>query len=272
MTLSRSLTDEGTVTFNCTADGIPQPRISWRRNGQFLNINQLRRYSVNTTTNNGSHSTELPGVQQTKSKLTIKSLREIDNGTFSCIAQSATTPPAALLVPFQLNIEIRKFHHTCSVMLIMIILQLLRPIIVRAIHVKMMEHVKTSVINFHVIVLHVSQDIPVLLVSKLLCNAVSFISYVLVVRDSFKPVITTQPMNITGDLFSAVNLTCIADEGYPEPEIIWYKDGTKLRTPSSPNTLVIEELIPSDRGFYYCEAVNVAGTAISNTVLVNIKG
>ena len=136
----------------------------------------------------------------------------------------------------------------------------------------MMEHVKTSVINFHVIVLHVSQDVTVLLVSKLLHNAVSFIPYVLAVGISFKPVITTQPMNITGDLFSTVNLTCIADEGYPEPEIIWYKDGTKLRTQSTPNTLVIEELRPSDRGFYYCEAANVGGIATSNTVLVNIKG
>ena len=155
----------------------------------------------------------------------------------------------------------------------MVIIQLLHSIIVRTIHVKMMEHVKISVISIHVIVLHVSQDIPVLLVSKLLCkNAVSFISYVLAVRHSFKPVITTQPMNINGDLFSTVSVTCIADEGYPEPEIIWYKDGTKVRTPSTPNTLVIEELRPSDRGFYYCEAVNVAGTATSNTVLVNIKG
>ena len=79
-------------------------------------------------------------------------------------------------------------------------------------------------------------------------------------------------MNINGDLSSTVNLTCIAGEGYPEPEIIWYKDGTKVRTQRTPNTLVIEELRPSDRGFYYCEAVNVAGTATSNTVLINIKG
>ena len=84
--------------------------------------------------------------------------------------------------------------------------------------------------------------------------------------------ITTQPMNITGDLFSTVSLTCIAGEGYPEPEIFWYKDGTKLKSPSASNILVIEELRPSDRGFYYCEAVNVAGTATSDTVLVNIKG
>ena len=154
----------------------------------------------------------------------------------------------------------------------MIIIQLLNPITVRTIHVKMMEHAKTSVINFHVIVLEVSQGLTVLFVSKLLCNGVSFISYVLAVRFSFKPVITTQPINITGYLFSTVTLPCVAIEGYPKPEIIWYKDGTKVRTSSTPNTLVIEELRPSDRGFYYCEAVNVAGTATSNTVLVNIKG
>ena len=79
-------------------------------------------------------------------------------------------------------------------------------------------------------------------------------------------------MNIIGDLFSTVNLTCIAGEGYPKPEISWYKDGTKLNTPSTSNSLVFEELRPSDRGFYYCEAVNVAGTATSDTVLVNIQG
>ena len=84
--------------------------------------------------------------------------------------------------------------------------------------------------------------------------------------------ITTQPMNINGDLFSTVSLTCIADEGYPEPEIFWYKDGTKLKTPSTSNSLVFEELRPSNRGFYYCEAVNVAGTATSDTVQVNIQG
>ena len=106
--MTRSSTDEGTVTFNCTADGIPEPRISWRRNGQFLNINQLRRYSVVTTNDVGFRSTELFGVQQTESKLTINSLRETDDGNFSCIAQSATTAPAALHIPFQLKIEISK--------------------------------------------------------------------------------------------------------------------------------------------------------------------
>ena len=106
--MTRSLTDDSTVTFNCIADGIPQPRISWRRNGQFLIINQLLRYNVVTSTSDGFRSTELPGVQQKESKLTITNLKEIDEGNFSCIAQSGTTSPAALLVPFQLNIEKRK--------------------------------------------------------------------------------------------------------------------------------------------------------------------
>ena len=166
--VTRSPTDEGTVTFNCTADGIPQPRISWRRNGQFLSINQLRRYSVVTSTSDGFRSTELPGVRQIESKLTIRNLREIDEGTFSCIAQSATTPPAALLVPFQLAIEIREPHHSlmCYTYLFKIFIQLLHLIIAKIILVKMMEHAKISVITFYVIAQHVSLDLPVLLVSK----------------------------------------------------------------------------------------------------------
>ena len=95
--------------------------------------------------------------------------------------------------------------------------------------------------------------------------------YFTVVRSAFKPQITNQPQNTTSQLFSTVRLTCVA-EGYPEPEIHWYKDGKLLESSSASTNLVIEELRPNNRGFYYCEAVNTAGTARSHTVLVNIKG
>ena len=70
-----------------------------------------------------------------------------------------------------------------------------------------------------------------------------------------------------------MRLTCVA-EGYPEPEIRWYKDGTRIAPleSSTSTSLVIEELRPNNRGFYYCEAVNSVGTARSHTVLVNIQG
>ena len=95
--------------------------------------------------------------------------------------------------------------------------------------------------------------------------------YFTVVRTTFKPQITNQPQNTTSQLFSTVTLTCVA-EGYPEPEIHWYKDGKLIESSSTSTSLVIEELRPNNRGFYYCEAVNSAGTARSHTVLVNIKG
>ena len=84
-----------------------------------------------------------------------------------------------------------------------------------------------------------------------------------------KPRITTQPQNITGVLFSTVTLRCTA-EGYPQPEYRWYKDGNEVDTTS--NSLVIDELRPRDRGFYYCQAVNSAGTAKSDVALINIEG
>ena len=102
------------VTFNCTADGIPRPQISWRRQGQFLNTEQLQRYSVVSTISSGFRSSELPGVEQIESKLTISNLRETDEGVYSCIAQSATTPPAALSESFNLNVEIRKLLYACT--------------------------------------------------------------------------------------------------------------------------------------------------------------
>ena len=98
-----------TVTFNCTADGIPRPQISWRRRGEFLNIEQLQRYSVTTTNFVGFCLSELPGVQQTESMMTISNLRESDMGIYSCIAQSGTTLPATLLEPFNLTVKIREF-------------------------------------------------------------------------------------------------------------------------------------------------------------------
>ena len=181
--MTRSSTDDSTVTFNCTSDGIPQPRISWRRNGQFLIINQLLRYSVVTTTTDGFRSTELPGVLQTESKLSIRNLREIDKGNFSCIAQSATTPAAALLVPFQLNIEIRK---PCVIKIVHVVrihnyhVQFVHLIIAKTIPVKIMEGVKISETDSYVIVLQVTQVLLVLFVSIITvhhCNLLSFLVF-----------------------------------------------------------------------------------------------
>ena len=109
------------VTFNCSADGIPRPRVSWRRNGQLLtNIDQLQRYSEITSTSDGFQSAQLPGIQQLNTTLTITNLKQHDQGSFSCIAQSANTDPAVLQTAYQLVVNKRMLYITillsyCSV-------------------------------------------------------------------------------------------------------------------------------------------------------------
>ena len=106
----------GSVSFNCTADGIPRPQISWRKNRQLLNIGHLQaRYRVNTTYSVGFRSSVLPGVQQVESVLTINTIREQDEGTFTCIAQSEGSSSAMLNTDYKLFVEKRKSKFLQSV-------------------------------------------------------------------------------------------------------------------------------------------------------------
>ena len=110
------------VTFNCSADGIPQPRVSWRRNGQLLaNIDQLQRYNVIMSTLNGFRSAQLPGVQQLDTTLTITNLKQHDQGSFSCIAQSANTDPVVLQTAYQLVVNKRMLYITIAFLLLSIL-------------------------------------------------------------------------------------------------------------------------------------------------------
>ena len=95
------------VTFNCSADGIPIPQVSWQKDGLYLNVNQQPRYSVITSTSTGFRSAQLPGVQQLDTTLTITNLKQHDQGLFSCIAQSANTDPAVLQTAYQLVVNKR---------------------------------------------------------------------------------------------------------------------------------------------------------------------
>ena len=87
------------------------------------------------------------------------------------------------------------------------------------------------------------------------------------------PSLTTQPLSVTVDLGSRVNLQCTAT-GNPTPSIQWYKDGQAITGPQAiGHVFVIPEAMPSERGSYLCEAFSSFGNrARSKEALVLIKG
>ena len=90
------------VSFNCTADGINRPVITWRKDGQLiLSTARLNIDSVNDM--QGFRS--IPGVQQITSSLTISDLRDRDSGNYSCRADNEAEIPVSLDFPFILNVS-----------------------------------------------------------------------------------------------------------------------------------------------------------------------
>ena len=91
------------VTFNCTADGIPQPAIVWSKNGQLL-INTSRVTIVSSQESNGFHMNYIV----TTSVITIKDLRGNDNGSYSCRADNRVKTGNVLMTPYVLQVVERK--------------------------------------------------------------------------------------------------------------------------------------------------------------------
>ena len=87
------------VTFNCTADGFPQPVIVWRKNGQVL-LNTSRVTIVSSQESNGFHRSYNPIT----SVITITDLRGIDNGSYSCQAGNGVKTESALMTPYVLQV------------------------------------------------------------------------------------------------------------------------------------------------------------------------
>ena len=87
------------VSFNCTADGIPQPVIVWRKNGQLL-INTSRVTIVSSQESNSFHTNYIV----TTSVITIKDLRRNDNGSYSCLADNGVKTESVLLTPYVLQV------------------------------------------------------------------------------------------------------------------------------------------------------------------------
>ena len=92
------------VSFNCTADGIPQPVIVWSKNGQLL-LNTSRVTIVSSQESNGFHTKYIP----TTSVITIKDLRGNDNGSYSCRADNTVKTGTVLMTPYILQVVARKW-------------------------------------------------------------------------------------------------------------------------------------------------------------------
>ena len=96
------------VKFNCTADGVPQPDIVWRKNGQLLL--KTNRVNITSSESNGFCLHSILGVLQRTSVLTITDLNGKDNGSYSCRASTVNEDDngVILMTPFTLQVIERK--------------------------------------------------------------------------------------------------------------------------------------------------------------------
>ena len=87
------------VSFNCTADGIPQPVIAWRKNGQLL-LNTSRITILSSQESNDFHTSYIPVT----SVITINDLRGNDNGSYSCGAHNGVKIESVVTTLYMLQV------------------------------------------------------------------------------------------------------------------------------------------------------------------------
>ena len=82
---------------------------------------------------------------------------------------------------------------------------------------------------------------------------------------SAKPVFVSIPFNkVTVELGNSTNLTCgAAGHPTPTPTFEWYKDGVLIWEENEPS-LFISEVLPDDRGKYFCRTINSEGIIIES--------
>ena len=92
------------AVFNCSADGIPAPKILWRRGGQLL-FETENKFSISDMRSDVFRDPEeLPGLEGTTSMLTVQSLTAIDSERYSCRADNGAGPGVVMQVPYTLNV------------------------------------------------------------------------------------------------------------------------------------------------------------------------
>ena len=101
LTISR--VEGESVTFKCTANAIPIPRIVWIANSHLVDTFLNDRYSLREEIFEGVyHRLDVPDAICSQLNITI--LNERDSGDYVCRAEIDLGQPAILLQPFTLNI------------------------------------------------------------------------------------------------------------------------------------------------------------------------
>ncbi|BFZ15721.1 hypothetical protein BsWGS_18760 [Bradybaena similaris] len=87
----------------------------------------------------------------------------------------------------------------------------------------------------------------------------------------------SQPKSSTVTVGDEVQFDCGAPEGLPKPEIVWRKDKKRLEIENNPRlsvtekgSLIIQFVMPEDKGNYQCVARNVAGRRESEEALLSV--
>lgn len=84
------------------------------------------------------------------------------------------------------------------------------------------------------------------------------------------PTVTKELNSITTTMVASITMECGA-VGFPQPEIVWFKNGhrivSSLVSVIAKDTLRIHSVEPEDQGIYQCFATNDAGQAYSTAYL-----
>ena len=103
MVLTKAVGD--IVNVSCLADGLPEPRVIWRRDGRVLSVQTGRRIEITTEIIVPGFRTQVPTQSTVLSTLMIRGILVSDNNTqLSCLAVNNIGEPATLTTPYTIAV------------------------------------------------------------------------------------------------------------------------------------------------------------------------